>query len=72
MMRIREEVPGDGEQVSALLDLAFGGTDESRLVERLRAEGAVILALETTSGCLDGITGTVRYAEAFGLGDPPC
>jgi putative acetyltransferase len=167
-MRIRKEIPADYVEISALLDLAFGGTEESGLVERLRAQGAVIaalvaigngrvlghvlfselpietdgkllragalaplavtperrrqgvgaalvragleacrkhgvaaaivlgdpdyyrrfgfsseaarnlrapfsgaafMALELVPGCLDGVTGTVRYAEAFGLGD---
>ena len=44
-MEIREESPGDHDQISALLDLAFGGMEESGLVERLRAQGAVIAAL---------------------------
>ena len=36
-MRIREEVPGDRNEIAALLDLAFGGTAESGIVERRRA-----------------------------------
>ena len=169
-MKIREEAPSDYGQVAALLDLAFGGSDESSLVAGLRAEDAVtaalvavddvtilghvlyselpietengpvraaalaplaiapehqrqgigaalvragleacrecgvvaaivlgdpdyyrrfgfsseaarnlrapfsgpaFMALELVPGCLDGVTGTVRYAEAFGLDDPP-
>ena len=61
MMRFGEEVPGDYEQITALLDLAFGGTDESRLVAGLRAEGAVILALVAD---LNGrIVGHILFSE---------
>jgi len=45
MMQIREETPDDVEEIAALLDLAFGGPGESRLVADLRAEDAVIAAL---------------------------
>ena len=71
MIQIREEAPGDFQRIAALLDLAFGGTEEFDPVVGLRAGGAVIVALELVPGCLDGRTGTVRYAEAFGLGDQP-
>jgi len=45
MMQVREEVPDDFDRIAALLDLAFGGTEESVLVAKLRAEGSVIVAL---------------------------
>ncbi len=89
-MQIREETPGDFDQIAALLDLAFGGTEESGLAavvvfgdpeyyprfgfsaaaaRPLRApfRGPAFMAMELVPGCLDGLTGTVRYAAAFGL-----
>jgi putative acetyltransferase len=48
MMQIREETPGDHDEITALLDLAFGGTEESGLVANLRTDGAVIVALVAT------------------------
>ena len=60
-MRIREEVPGDYQQISALLDLAFGGAEESRLVARLRAEGAVIAALVATEN--SRVLGQILFSE---------
>jgi putative acetyltransferase len=33
--------------------------------------GDVFMALELTPGALDGVTGTVRYPEAFGLAEQP-
>jgi putative acetyltransferase len=44
-LSIRPERPGDAAGVRALLDAAFGGDAESKLVERLRAEGDLVLSL---------------------------
>ncbi len=60
-MRIREEVPGDRDLIGALLDLAFGGTEESLLVERLRAESAVIAALVATEN--ERVLGHILFSE---------
>ena len=61
MMRIREEAPGDRNEIAALLDLAFGGTEESSLVVRLRAEGASITALVAIEN--DRIVGHILFSE---------
>ncbi len=60
-MKIREEAAGDYKQVAALLDLAFGGSDESSLVAGLRAEGAVIAALVAAEDVI--ILGHVLFSE---------
>jgi len=44
-MKIRAEQPGDYVDIQNLLDAAFGGHDESTLVQRLRDDGQVITAL---------------------------
>jgi len=44
-LSIRPERPDDAASVRALLDAAFGGDDESKLVERLRREGDLVLSL---------------------------
>lgn len=47
-MQIREEITGDFDRIAALLDLAFGGTEESVLVADLRAAGSAFAALVAT------------------------
>ncbi len=42
---IRDEHPGDFRAIAALLDAAFGRPDESRLVERLRADRDLVVSL---------------------------
>jgi putative acetyltransferase len=42
---IRGERPGDAAAVRTLLDAAFGGDVESKVVERLRADGDFVLSL---------------------------
>ena len=42
---IREEQPHDGERIRMVNQAAFGRGDEADLVDRLRAEGAVLLSL---------------------------
>jgi putative acetyltransferase len=42
---IRSERPGDAAAVCALLDAAFGGEVESKVVKRLRADGDFVLSL---------------------------
>ena len=60
-MEIRKEMPADYDDISALLDLAFGGTEESGLVERLRAQDAVIAALVATGK--GRVLGHVLFSE---------
>ena len=62
MIRIREEAAGDFDQIAALLDLAFGGSDESCLVEGLRADGAVIAALSAVEND-DRVLGHILFSE---------
>ncbi len=62
MIQIREEAAGDADQIAALLDMAFGGSDESRLVEGLRADGAVIAALVAVEDD-DRILGHILFSE---------
>jgi len=45
---IREARAEDAAAIRSLLDAAFGGDGEGRLVERLRAEGDVVLELVAT------------------------
>ena len=47
---IRPERPGDAAGVRALLDAAFGGDVESKVVERLRADGDFVLSLVAENG----------------------
>lgn len=44
-MRIREEHENDRQGIRDVNDAAFGGTDESQLVDRLRDDGLVITSL---------------------------
>ena len=45
MTDIRLETPADHLGIAAVNDAAFGGTDESHLIERLRADGLVTASL---------------------------
>lgn len=47
---IRSAGPADFGAIAALLDEAFGGDGESRLVSALRADGDVVLELVATEG----------------------
>lgn len=44
-MHIREERDEDSEGIRAVNDAAFGGTDESELIDRLREDGLVVTSL---------------------------
>jgi putative acetyltransferase len=44
-MIIREEKPDDTPAIRSINEAAFGGPDETALVENLRSEGAVLLSL---------------------------
>lgn len=45
MTQIRAEHEDDQDAIRDVVDAAFGGSDESALIERLRADGDVILSL---------------------------
>jgi putative acetyltransferase len=47
---IREETPRDREAIRDVNRLAFGGQDEARLVDRLRADGLVVVSLVAEEG----------------------
>lgn len=44
-MKIREEREDDVDGIRAVNDAAFGGTDESQLIDRLREDGLIITSL---------------------------
>jgi putative acetyltransferase len=56
---IRPERPEDAAAVRALLDAAFGGDVESKLVERLRADGDFVLSLVAENE--EGVAGYVGF-----------
>ena len=58
---VRQAAEGDRAAIAALLDAAFGGSAESRLVERLRAGGDVVLELVATER--DEIVGHVLFSR---------
>src|SRR5580704_1713424 len=45
ILLVRDEQPHDREQVRTVNESAFGRPDEANLVDRLRAEGALLLSL---------------------------
>jgi putative acetyltransferase len=62
MIDIREEQPGDADAVRAVNRHAFGQEQEGRIVDALRANGAVLLSLVATSR--DRIVGHIMYSPA--------
>lgn len=59
VFNIRAERPGDAAAVRALLDAAFGGDVESKVVERLRADGDFVLSLVAENG--EGVAGYAGF-----------
>ena len=55
---IRLERPGDAPQVRAMLEAAFGGAAEADLVDKLRADGDLVLSLVAEHG---GVAGYVAF-----------
>jgi putative acetyltransferase len=53
-MVIRDRTPADDRAIQHLNDAAFGGTDESRLIEELRAAGLVAVELVAVDPVVDG------------------
>lgn len=58
-LSIRPERPEDAARVRALLDAAFGGDTESKVVEQLRADGDFVLSLVAENG--EGIAGYAGF-----------
>lgn len=63
----REETRADVAGIASVEAFVFGRTGKAELVDRLRAEGAVITSLELKPGMLRGTASAVRYAASFGL-----
>lgn len=57
---IRRETPADYHAVADLLENAFPGPDEARLVERLRADGDLVIALVAEHA--DEIVGFIAFS----------
>lgn len=73
LIDIRDEQPGDVSVIRALNRLAFSGDEEGRIVDSLRANGAVTLSLVAVDG--DEIVGHIMFsplsvgaAHGVGLG----
>ena len=49
-VRIRPEVPRDRQEIHALIEAAFGQKAEADLVQRLRADGDLVLSLTADDG----------------------
>ncbi len=49
-MRIRPEEPHDWPEIRALIEAAFGQKAEADLVQRLRADGSLVLSLAADDG----------------------
>ena len=58
---IREEIRADHDVIREVNDLAFGGSDESRLVERLRSDGLVIASLVAIEA--ERVVGHILFSE---------
>jgi putative acetyltransferase len=58
-LNIRPERSGDAIAVRALLDAAFGGDTESKVVEQLRADGDFVLSLVAENS--EGIAGYAGF-----------
>ena len=56
---IRQEKASDIAAIRELNDLAFGGEEEGLLVERLRADGLVIVSLVA----VDAVDGHILFSE---------
>ena len=69
-MIVRDETPADRPHVDLLLDRAFGGTYESRLVARLRAAALVAIALVADEE--EGIVGHVVMSRLPAQVDVRC
>lgn len=71
-MLIRHERPDDAAAIRAVLEAAFPGPEEARLVEELRADGDAAIALVAEAG--DAVIGHVMFSpmtgplRALGLG----
>jgi putative acetyltransferase len=59
--QIREEAPGDISGIRTVHDRAFGGPDESRLVDRLRSDGLAVASIVAVAG--DQIIGHALFSQ---------
>lgn len=60
---IRYARPTDHAAIAEVNELAFGGPDEARLVERLRAEGDVLFELVAVEG--DDVVGHILFSRLY-------
>ena len=58
-MRIRSETPADFNGIRRVNDLAFGGTDEARIVDGVRDSGGPFVSLVTDDG---GVVGHILFS----------
>ncbi len=61
MVIVREETPEDVPDIDEVNRLAFGGTDESQLVNRLRSDGSVVISLVALVE--DAVAGHILFSE---------
>jgi putative acetyltransferase len=61
MVVIREEIGADKEAIREVNDLAFGGPDEARLIERLRSDVLVIASLVAIEA--ERVVGHILFSE---------
>jgi putative acetyltransferase len=64
---IRSESPADGSAIHQLHVAAFGGPGEARLVDALRAAGAVTISLVAELG--DAVVGHIAFSPVEIVGD---
>lgn len=62
-MSIRHARPGDHAAIAEVNALAFGGADEVRLIERLRADGDVLFELVAVED--DGVIGHILFSRLY-------
>lgn len=60
---IRYARPTDHPAIAEVNELAFGGPDEARLVERLRADGDVLFELVAVEG--DDVVGHILFSRLY-------
>jgi len=58
---VKDEQPGDRDQVRRVNESAFGRSDEADLIDRLRAEGVILLSL--VAECNSQIVGHILFSR---------
>ncbi len=61
MIEIADEKPGQEAAIGALYDVAFGGTFEARLVQRLRQDNLVVASLVAVDA--DQVVGHILFSD---------